>query len=187
MSPTTKIIIGALATTAVAWFLHGPFGFGPKCAAEAGAAPVVASVPAPAAEAPATAAAVASCQATVDAEIKGKTINFANGSATLAPDSTALIATVAKSLKDCAGTHVEVGGHTDARGNDAANQALSERRANSVVAALVERGVPKDRLSGKGYGETKLLDTATSAAADAKNRRIEFSVTATAAPAPAGQ
>jgi outer membrane protein OmpA-like peptidoglycan-associated protein len=183
MSSTIKILLGALVTAILAWFLHGPMGFGQKCAANASAVPAAPAVAAPAAgvpEAPATAEAAASCQTNVNAVINGKTVNFASGGATIAADSLPLIDAVATSLKDCAGTTIEVAGHTDAQGNDAANQRLSEERANSVVAALVERGIPTSRLAPKGYGETKPLDTANTPAALAKNRRIEFGVQTTA-------
>jgi OmpA-OmpF porin, OOP family len=186
MSATLKILFGALATAILAFVLYGPLGFGARCAANAGAVvPATPAVETGAANV-ATPAAVVNCQATVDGIIKGKTINFANGSATLAASSTVLIDELAKSLKDCEGTTVEVAGHTDARGADAPNLALSERRAAAVSAALTAKGVPAARLTSKGYGETKLLDPAVTAEADAKNRRIEFTV-ATAAAAPAAQ
>jgi outer membrane protein OmpA-like peptidoglycan-associated protein len=197
MSSTVKILLGALATAVLAWFLHGPMKFGEKCAvagrsavAEAPSIPPVAAVPEVAApiEAPATVEAVANCQTGVDAVIKGKTINFTTGGSAIAVESQPLIDAVAASLKDCAGTTIEVAGHTDTTGADAPNQRLSEERANSVVQALVAKGVPAERLSPKGYGETAPLDPALNAAAHAKNRRIEFTVATTAAApaAPAG-
>jgi OmpA-OmpF porin, OOP family len=194
MTSTTKIVLGALATTALAAYMHGPGGFGTQCAATAlpavaeetatVAAPMNAAVP----EAPATAAAVQTCQTDVDGVVKGKTINFTSGGATISADSIPLIDALGKAMANCAGTTVEVAGHTDTHGGDAPNQALSERRANAVVEALVQRDVPTARLLPKGYGETKPLDTAVSAAADARNRRIEFSVStsAPAAATPAG-
>lgn len=185
MSPFTKILLGALATTAVAWWLDGPMHFGEKCATAASATAAAPAVDAPfAVGVPATAEAVASCQTKVNEAIVGKTINFTSGGANIAVDSQALIDTIAADLKDCAGTAVEVQGHTDSTGEDAANQRLSEARANSVVQALVDKGVPTDRLSPKGYGETQPLDPAATPAAYAKNRRIEFKVAAIgAAPA----
>jgi outer membrane protein OmpA-like peptidoglycan-associated protein len=192
MSTLMKILLGALATAIGTWFLHGPMGLGTKCASTAAPA-VEAPAPAVAAaggvEAPATVEAVKTCQTDVDAVAKGKTINFTSAGAQIAADSLPLIDAVAKAAKDCAGTTIEVAGHTDAQGNDAYNQRLSEERANAVVAALVERGIPTSRLSPKGYGETKPLDTANTPEALAKNRRIEFGVSATAAApaaAPAG-
>ena len=195
MSSTVKIILGALATAVLAWILHGPLGFGQKCAVHGQAAVPEATAPAvpapaiaPVAEAPATVEAVANCQTGVDEVIKGKTINFTTGGAAIAPESQPLIDAVAASLKDCAGTTIEVGGHTDTTGADAPNQRLSEERANSVVQALVAKGVPAERLAPKGYGETKPLDPAVNPAAHAKNRRIEFTVATTGgAVAPAGQ
>ncbi len=186
MSATTKIIIGALVTTVLAWFLYGPMGLGARCAVPA----VAAITPSPVDVAPApvaTPAAVASCQSNVDAVVKGKTINFANAAASLSPDSIALIDALAASLKDCAGTVVEIAGHTDARGNDAANQALSERRAQTVEAALAARGVAAASMIAKGYGETRPVEIATTAAADAKNRRIEFTISSAITATPAAQ
>jgi OmpA-OmpF porin, OOP family len=170
MSTFVKILLGALATVIGTWFLNGPMGLGSKCAATA---PVAATVP--------VADVVKNCQAEVDAVVKGKTINFTSGGAKIAPDSLPLIDAVAKAAKDCAGTNIEVSGHTDAQGNDAYNQRLSEERANAVVAALAERGIPTDRMTPKGYGETKPLDPGSSPEALAKNRRIEFGVSAAAA------
>lgn len=193
MSSTVKILLGVIATAILAWLLHGPFGFGQKCAVQgqsaapeaAAPAMTVPAAPAPVAEAPATAEAVVTCQTGVDEVIKGKTINFTTGGAAIAVDSQPLIDAVAASLKDCAGTTIEVAGHTDTTGGDGPNQRLSEERANSVVQALVAKGVPAERLAPKGYGETKPLDPAANAAAHSKNRRIEFTVATTAAAAPA--
>jgi OmpA-OmpF porin, OOP family len=136
------------------------------------------------AEAPATAATVTNCQTNVDTAIKGKKINFATGRAEITADSMPLITELAKALKDCAGTTVEVSGHTDRTGNPAANQTLSEARAQAVVAALSKDGVPAERMTAKGYGATKLLDEGFTPIAHAANRRIEFSVASTAPAAP---
>ncbi len=140
----------------------------------------VADAPAKAPEVPATAATVANCQTVVDTAIKGKKINFATGRAEITADSMPLITELAKALKDCAGTMVEVSGHTDRTGNPAANQTLSQARANAVVAALGKDGVPAERMAAKGYGATKLLDEGLAPVAHAANRRIEFSVASTA-------
>ncbi len=182
MNSITKILIGALATTALAWWLNGPMQFGEKCA---GAAKPAAEVALPAG--PATAEAITDCQTKVNAAVAGKNINFTTGGSVIAADSNPLLDAIATDLKDCAGTSVEVSGHTDRAGGDAANQRLSESRANAVVEALVKRGVPVDRLTPKGYGETKPLDPAETPEAYAKNRRIEFSVAASAAAPAAGQ
>lgn len=132
---------------------------------------------------PATAEAVKDCQADVDAVIKGKTIQFDSGAATIKAESIPLIDALTKELGQCAGMTVEVAGHTDATGDAAKNQELSETRANQVVAELVNRGIPAGRLLPKGYGASKPLQQGSDAAANAANRRIEFAVAAAAAPA----
>ena len=184
MTPISKIIIGALATTALAWFLHGPMGFGERCAAEAGAtvagAPAV--VAAPGAEAPANAEAVASCQKNVDAAIASKTVQFGSGGARVAPASKELLDAIGSALKDCAGTTVEVAGHTDRVGDAEKNMALSQARAEAVGAEFTARGVPAERLVAKGYGETKPTDP-NAPESNPADRRIEFSVATIAAPA----
>lgn len=180
MSSLVKILIGGLLSALAAWLFAGPLGWGAKCATGAEAAvpaPPVAATP----EAPATAQAVTNCQADVDAVIKGKTINFESARAIIKADSMPLIDALATASKACAGTMIEVAGHTDQQGNDAYNLRLSEERANAVVAALIERGVARERLSPKGYGETKLLDPANTPDALAKNRRIDFTVAAASA------
>lgn len=74
---------------------------------------------------------------------------------------------------------LEVRSHTDSRANDAYNKALSEKRAQATIHYLVEQGISRDRLSGKGYGESQLLNHCSNAvkctaAQHAKNRRSEF-------------
>jgi OmpA-OmpF porin, OOP family len=186
MPSIVKILLGALATAFLTWLLYGPFGLGAKCAVGADSAiPAVDTAATVPAEAPATAETVASCQTGVNTVIASKKINFGSGNAVITEFSKPTVDAVAAAVKNCAGTSIEIGGHTDQMGDDASNQTLSEARANAVVAALVERGVPKERLTAKGYGETKLLDTATSREALANNRRIEFGVAATGSAATA--
>jgi outer membrane protein OmpA-like peptidoglycan-associated protein len=140
---------------------------------------VAVAAPAPAGpEKPATAEAVKSCQADVDTVIKGKSIEFGSGTAALTPAGQAMVDALAAKLGPCQGTKVEVAGHTDLTGVAANNQRLSEERANTVVAALVAKGVPTARLTPKGYGQTKPVMPGTTAEANTKNRRIEFSVMA---------
>jgi len=71
---------------------------------------------------------------------------------------------------------LEVAGHTDARGDDAYNQSLSQRRAEAVLQYLVRKGVDSTRLTAVGYGETKPLDTNDTDAGRDKNRRVEFTI-----------
>jgi OmpA-OmpF porin, OOP family len=69
---------------------------------------------------------------------------------------------------------IEIQGHTDARGDDAYNLDLSDRRSKSVEAYLVEKGVEAKRLTAHGYGETQPIDPRSNEAAWAKNRRVAF-------------
>jgi outer membrane protein OmpA-like peptidoglycan-associated protein len=76
---------------------------------------------------------------------------------------------------------IEIMSHTDARGNDDFNMALSQQRANSVVNYLVSKGISRSRLLAKGFGETRLVNNCSngvdcSEAAHRKNRRTEFRV-----------
>jgi OmpA-OmpF porin, OOP family len=132
-------------------------------------------------EAPASKAAVAACQTDINKVMAGKTINFQSGSAYLA-ENNAVLDEVAAALKPCAGMAVEVQGHTDLSGAAETNQTLSQDRAARVVAAMVAKGVPAERLTAKGYGSSQPLENIRSAAANAKNRRTVFAIAASAAP-----
>lgn len=80
----------------------------------------------------------------------------------------------ADALKSRPDVRVQVEGHTDERGSDKKNKKLSQRRAESVVAALVKRGIARSRLIPVGFGEEQPIDPAHNKAAWAKNRRCEF-------------
>lgn len=71
---------------------------------------------------------------------------------------------------------VEIQGHTDDRGRDSANLALSQGRADAVVKYLVGKGVKEDRLVAKGYGEAKPVESNKTSAGRAANRRVEFQI-----------
>ena len=71
---------------------------------------------------------------------------------------------------------VSVEGHTDDRGSAEYNTKLSQDRANSVVAFLVKKGVPAERLIGKGFGPTKPIESNKTERGRANNRRVEFNL-----------
>jgi outer membrane protein OmpA-like peptidoglycan-associated protein len=116
------------------------------------------------------------CQTAYNTLLKGRVINFGSASAVLADDSKPLLDALAAVAIRCGTYKVELGGHTDANGDPTANQALSERRAQSVADYLVAKSVPATQLGVNGYGETQPVDATGSPDADAKNRRIEFKV-----------
>jgi outer membrane protein OmpA-like peptidoglycan-associated protein len=73
-------------------------------------------------------------------------------------------------------TLVEIQGHADERGSDGYNVKLTRARAASVMNALIERGVLKERLRSAGYGERCPVDPKHNAKAWEKNRRVEFKI-----------
>jgi outer membrane protein OmpA-like peptidoglycan-associated protein len=79
-------------------------------------------------------------------------------------------------LKKNPALKIEIGGHTDNKGTAEYNQKLSESRSRSVFDFLVNKGIDKTRLSYKGYGLTKPIDTNDTDEGRANNRRTEFKV-----------
>ena len=71
---------------------------------------------------------------------------------------------------------IEVQGHADERGDDNYNIRLTRDRAASVVEAIVQRGVTRDRIRSAGYGERCPVDPRSNAAAWERNRRVEFKI-----------
>lgn len=107
-----------------------------------------------------------------------KGVSFATGSAKLQPGASDTLRSVAAAMKANKALKVEIGGHTDSVGLEAKNQALSQRRAQSVKAFLVGEGVAADRLTTVGYGSAKPVDSNDTAEGRANNRRVEFRVVA---------
>jgi outer membrane protein OmpA-like peptidoglycan-associated protein len=69
-----------------------------------------------------------------------------------------------------------VDGHSDQRGSEAVNEALALARARAVAALIVKSGVPASRVKVRSFGSTQPVDTGSSNAAMAKNRRVEISL-----------
>lgn len=103
-------------------------------------------------------------------------VQFATGKATILAASFEMLDEIAKLLDTNAELKVSVEGHTDDRGADAPNQALSQSRAEAVMTYLVGKGVAKERLSAKGFGETAPIEDNASEAGRQKNRRVEFHI-----------
>lgn len=102
-----------------------------------------------------------------------RAVTFATGSDVLQPSSFAELDALAEYLRAHPGKKVRIEGHTDDVGNAAANQELSERRARSVGAYLVQSGIDPARLSFKGFGESDPLAPNDSPENRRKNRRVE--------------
>ena len=104
-------------------------------------------------------------------------VEFEYNSARIRPESEEVLNAVLKILQDHKEiTKVSVEGHTDAKGADAYNKALSRRRAASVAKWLTDKGIAKTRLSSKGLGMTKPIDSNDSDAGRQNNRRVEFHI-----------
>jgi len=103
-------------------------------------------------------------------------VTFEFGSDRLSPQARANLEEFARAMRDpsLAGTTFNVDGYTDAVGSDAFNQALSERRAESVVRYLESLGIDRSRLRAKGHGETDLRDPQDPFSG--ANRRVEATI-----------
>jgi OOP family OmpA-OmpF porin len=111
---------------------------------------------------------------------------FAFNKSNLSSQGVTTVNNLANDLSQVSYDAVRVAGHTDPIGSDAYNQALSERRAGTVQGQLVNQGVPADRISATGYGESQLKVTpADCASAKSRaaliecfqpNRRVEVTV-----------
>jgi outer membrane protein OmpA-like peptidoglycan-associated protein len=99
---------------------------------------------------------------------------FDTGKATLKPGAYSTIERLASVLKEDSSRKVMIEGHTDSVGTDEYNQSLSERRAQSVQAALFERGVEASQISTVGKGETTPVASNDTAAGRQQNRRVEL-------------
>lgn len=146
------------------------------------AAPVAAAIAAPvvAAEAPKPVAAAPAPAAPVyktifsDKPVTIEGTNFDTNSAKLKPAADNKLNEVVDFAAKNKDSGLTVTGYTDSRGSDKLNQKLSERRAASVKAYLVKKGVAADRISAKGMGAAKPVADNKTAAGRAQNRRVEI-------------
>jgi OOP family OmpA-OmpF porin len=106
---------------------------------------------------------------------KGK-IRFDSERASIDPDSAGLLDRLIETALRCPTVNIEISGHTDGDGEDAFNQALSEKRAQAVADYLVKAGLPADRFTAVGYGSTQPVAPNDTDEGKAQNRRIDFVV-----------
>ncbi len=100
-------------------------------------------------------------------------INFDYDSARLKPDSLPVIEQLFQGLKGDTSSAITIEGHTSSEGSDSYNQALSERRAQAVVSALVAKGIPETQLNGSGLGEAQPIASNKDEVGRSMNRRVE--------------
>jgi peptidoglycan-associated lipoprotein len=118
---------------------------------------------------------------TQDDPNKPRPIFFDFDKSNIRPDAVEPLNKLAKLLKDNPKVTIELSSHTDSRGSDGYNQALSNRRANATKKYLVDKGIAAKRITAKGYGEKKLVNNCKdgvkcSEEEHQQNRRSEFKV-----------
>ncbi len=103
-----------------------------------------------------------------------QTIHFEFNKAVIRKTSYWILDQVVKVLGDYPKFTVSVEGHTDSKGSDKYNMKLSAARAKAVMDYLIQHGIGASRLTSKGFGETKPIDTNATKEGRAVNRRVEF-------------
>lgn len=115
-----------------------------------------------------------------------KPIYFDLGKSKIRPDAAIELDKVVKIMKEYPGMTVELGAHTDCRSAAAANMKLSTARAKASATYIASKGIPRERITGKGFGESKLLNGCACEGKlvsncteedHARNRRTEFIIT----------
>ena len=114
----------------------------------------------------------AGCEVVEAIVLKG--VNFESNSARLTKDSLPVLDAAAEALLKRPKVGTEVAGHTDDRGAQKLNQALSQKRADAVRDYLISKGVPAANLAARGYGEDSPIADNKTAAGRAANRRVEL-------------
>ena len=105
-----------------------------------------------------------------------RNVFFATDSYELMPESRAELDRLAALLMQNPNLQIEIAGHTDSQGNDDYNMELSLKRARAVYSYLISKNIDPLRLTYKGYGETKPVDTNDTPEGRANNRRTEFKI-----------
>jgi len=117
-------------------------------------------------------------------EIEIPNIYYDYDKATLRPESKVVLDSLVLFFTQNKAIDIEIGSHTDSRGSDEYNLKLSQARAQSVVDYLIEKGISKDRLIARGFGETRPVNGCVNnikctEEEHQKNRRTTFRVTGT--------
>jgi OmpA-OmpF porin, OOP family len=109
-----------------------------------------------------------------DGKIIVNGIRFDVGKSTLKPESMGAINEIYNLMKENPDLKCSVEGHTDSQGDEDFNMKLSQERAETVMNTLIKLGISADRLSAKGWGESKPIANNASPEDMANNRRVEF-------------
>lgn len=104
-------------------------------------------------------------------------INYDYDKWDIRPDAALELDKIVEFLKDNPTITIELSSHTDSRGDDVYNMKLSQKRAESSKTYVVSKGVKPERITSKGYGESKpLIPDAATEEDFQKNRRTEFKI-----------
>ena len=101
-------------------------------------------------------------------------ITFDVDKADIKPQSMGTLNMIVRIMKNNPGLKFEVSGYTDNTGSSAHNVTLSQQRADAVKAELTSLGIEESRLTAKGFGDTKPIDSNDTPEGKANNRRVEF-------------
>jgi outer membrane protein OmpA-like peptidoglycan-associated protein len=105
--------------------------------------------------------------------LAGDQLQFASGTATLPEAELPSLDRIAELLKAQPALTIRIEGHTDSSGSAETNQALSLARAQAVMEALIERGVPASRVSAEGLGAARPIADNATEQGRRENRRVE--------------
>ena len=110
--------------------------------------------------------------------ITERNIHFMTAKWEILPESQPILDELGKILIQWPRLRIEIGGHTDARGSDAYNHDLSEKRANAVLEYLTSKfpSITREQYTAKGYGESQPVGSNKTVEGMAMNRRVEFKV-----------
>tara|TARA_B100000886_G_C20423138_1_gene492532 strand:- start:258 stop:2306 length:2049 start_codon:yes stop_codon:yes gene_type:complete len=114
----------------------------------------------------------------IGSKIALRNVFFDTGRAEVKIDSYPELDRLIQLMNDVPSLKIELSGHTDNIGGDAANQNLSQRRAEAVRTYLVSRSVDGSRVTAIGYGASRPIDSNSTNVGRANNRRTEFEITA---------
>lgn len=168
LSDATLTISGTAPTAAFAEQVLGRIRARLPAGVTLAATPLAIAPPAP--------VAVDECRAGLGAVQANGKILFETGRSDLDAGDLRVLDTLVLAALRCGSASVVVEGHTDNVGDAEANLALSQKRAEAVVAHLVAAGVAPDRLRAVGWGDAHPVGDNTSEDGRQMNRRIDFSV-----------
>jgi outer membrane protein OmpA-like peptidoglycan-associated protein len=118
----------------------------------------------------------------LNSSVRIENLYYDLGKYDLRPQSIKELEKIVSVLKINPAIQVELGSHTDSRGDDASNMNLSQQRAEAVVSYLISQGISASRMSAKGFGETQLVNGCTNGVVcpdseHQQNRRTQLKIT----------